>query len=102
MAQFDVHRNAAGAYPPFLVRLNHDLVSDLPTVVVAPLVPLCELDNLPMARLLPVFEIGGEPYALLTVELAGVPKPVLGEMVASLAARRTDIIAALDFLFTGI
>jgi toxin CcdB len=41
-------------------------------------------------------------HALLTIDLAGVPRTSLGEPVGSAADRRHDILAALDFLFTGI
>jgi len=102
MAQFDVARNRAGDYPPYLLVLSHDTLAALPTVVVAPMVPLVELDNRPMARLLPVFAIKGAEHAVLTLELAGVPRTILGETVCSLADRRYDILGALDFLFTGI
>ncbi|HYU15126.1 MAG TPA: CcdB family protein [Candidatus Acidoferrum sp.] len=35
-------------------------------------------------------------------ELAAVPKTALGETVGSLASRRTELIAALDLLLTGV
>ncbi|MFA6922059.1 MAG: CcdB family protein [Gallionella sp.] len=37
-----------------------------------------------------------------TAELAGVSCRSLGDKVASLANKRSEIIAALDLLFTGI
>ncbi len=102
MAQFDIHRNRAGTYPQYLMVLSHEIVETLPTVVVAPLVPLGELGNRPMSRLLPAFEIDGVQHALLSIELAGVSRTVLGDPVMSAADRRYDILGALDFLFTGI
>lgn len=36
-----------------------------------------------------------------TAELAGVPVKILGRKVTSLIDNRNEIIAALDFLFTG-
>jgi toxin CcdB len=36
-----------------------------------------------------------------TAELAGVPISALGEKLGSLREQRNEIIAALDFLFTG-
>ena len=36
-----------------------------------------------------------------TAELAGVTVHILGEKVCSLKEQRNEIIAALDFLFTG-
>jgi toxin CcdB len=50
----------------------------------------------------PVFDIDGEPYAMLTPQLAGVSKKQLGSKVADLAGRRDEIMAALDLLITGI
>jgi len=38
---------------------------------------------------------------MLTTDLAGVLRAALGPKVASLAAKRDDIMAALDFLFFG-
>jgi toxin CcdB len=40
--------------------------------------------------------------ALLTPELAGVSRKLLGERVGNLANERHSIIAALDLLITGI
>jgi len=102
MAQFDVHRNATAAFPPYLVVLSHDIVGSLATVVVAPLVPIGEVDGRPVPKLCPKFTIEGEALALMSTLLAGVPPTVLGVRVASLEQCRGDIIGALDFLFTGI
>jgi toxin CcdB len=52
--------------------------------------------------LTPVVEIAGRSYIVLTPQLAGIAKSELGPPVADLAARRDEIIAALDFLITGI
>lgn len=52
--------------------------------------------------LTPLLEIDGRQYAMLTPQLAGIPKKQMGAKVADLAHRRNDIIAALDLLITGI
>jgi len=39
---------------------------------------------------------------LSTAELAGIPTAMLGKPTDNLKAYREDIIAALDFVFTGI
>ncbi|MFO8004404.1 CcdB family protein [Thioalkalivibrio sp.] len=71
------------------------------TTVVAPLVQQADFGR-PVQVLNPVVEVQGEPLVLSTAELAGVSTAMLGETVASLAGRRTEIIAAIDLLFTGI
>lgn len=50
---------------------------------------------------MPIFEIAGQRYVMLTPQLAGIAKRQLGEPVAELTACRDEIIAALDWLLTG-
>lgn len=105
MAQFDVYRNtnpgSRDAIPYFLL-LQHDVIETRALRVVAPLVPLAHAE-LPINRLNPIFEVEGAKVILSTLEIAGVPPSLLGhEIVASLDAHRDRIIAAVDFLVTGI
>jgi len=52
--------------------------------------------------LMPIFEIEGQRYAMLTPQLAGIPMKILGKEIANLLSYRTEIVAALDLLITGI
>jgi toxin CcdB len=103
MAQLDVFRNANPAtrsFAPYLVDLQHELLSPMKTRVVA---PLLHADRVrPISRLNPTFEIEGNPVVMSTQELAGVPQTAFGERVGSVADRRDEIIGALDLLFMGI
>ena len=105
MAQFDVYRNtnpASKARLPYLLDVQSDLLETLSTRVV---VPLCKPELLKgkMAeRLNPVFEFEGRKLAMLTPELAGVSRKVLGECVGNLSGHRQVIIGALDLVITGI
>lgn len=105
MAQFDVYRNAnpgSRARVPYLLDVQSDLLDPLATRVV---VPLCKPEVLKgklAERLNPVFEVGGRKVAMLTPELAGVSRKMLGERIGNLADERSSIIAALDLLITGI
>jgi toxin CcdB len=56
----------------------------------------------PITRLNPTASLDGTEYVLVFQELAAIPVSSLGEPVSSLASRRTDLIAAVDLLFTGI
>ncbi len=49
----------------------------------------------------PEFTISNTAVFMSTAELAGVPVRAIGEKVGSLRDQRHEIIAALDFLFTG-
>ena len=105
MSQFDVYRNAnpaTRARIPYLLDVQSDLLDPLATRVV---VPLCKPEVLKgklAERLNPVFEVEGRSMAMLTPELAGVSRKMLGERIGNLADERRSIIAALDLLFTGI
>jgi toxin CcdB len=105
MPQFAVYRNpnpaTAGDYP-LLVDVQSDLLADLATRVVIPLCPAALLAGRLVKTLMPVVDVTGDGYALLTPQLAGIPRKQLGEAVGSLAASRGEIIAALDLLLTGI
>lgn len=103
MAQFDVYRNsnpASRAMIPFLLDVQSDMLEPLATRIVIPLVLASEMGK--AAKYLnPPVEIEGVALVMSTAELAGVPSRLLGDKVLSLAHRRDEIIAALDFLFSG-
>jgi toxin CcdB len=104
MRQFDVLQNtdsATAPWAPYLVVLQHDLLQDLATVVVAPMVRE-EAFGRPVTILNPVFTVQDAPVVLSIAELAGVSRTSLGDKVGSLAEHRSDILAALDLLFTGV
>jgi toxin CcdB len=104
MRQFDVVRNPnpdTSSWAPYLVVLQNDLLEELRTTVVAPLLREDHFGR-PAQVLNPVFQIDGERVVLSTAELAGVSVSLLGETLGSLAEERRSIVAALDLLFTGI
>lgn len=104
MRQFDVLANTdarSAAWAPYLVVLQHDLLDELDTVVVAPLV-LSDRAPRPVRGLNPVIEFSGRSLQVSTQELAGVSRRHLGEVVGTLEGRREDLIHALDLLFTGL
>ncbi|MCK6452290.1 MAG: CcdB family protein [Alphaproteobacteria bacterium] len=104
MPQFDVHRNTGAEgrkRAPFVVVMQGDFLSDLQTRIAAPLV-LADRFGTPVTRLNPTFRVADRIVVLSVGELAAIDRRELGEPVGSLATSRDDIIAALDFLFTGI
>jgi hypothetical protein len=44
----------------------------------------------------------GETVVLMTPQMAGIRRTDMGELVGDLAAKRPEILAALDLLFTGV
>ncbi len=104
MAQFDIHHyRRAGSRARFVVDLQSGLLEPMATRVVAPLYPL-PLGQKLLKGLNPEIEVPGDNgvFYLSVPELAAVQRSVLGECVGNLEARRADIVAALDLLFTGI
>jgi len=103
MAQFDVYENQNPETKesiPFLLDLQADLLDDLTTRVVVPLITVAAMGK-PAKYLNPQFKIKRTTVIMSTAELAGVNQQVLGDKVCSLTEHRTEIISALDFLFTG-
>lgn len=102
MAQFDVFRHARSKRYPYLLDLQADLLRDLTSRIVAPLVPLARLRGKPIGRLNPVVAVAGHPHVIVFQELAALPAAELRDAVANLHAQRGEVVAALDLLFTGI
>lgn len=105
MAALDIHTNpeprTRGAMP-YVIELQANLLSDLNTRLVAPLAP-AQLYRGAIARLNPVIDIGGEPHVLITHQMAALPERLLAAPpIANAEAHRYDIVAAVDFLVTGI
>lgn len=104
MAQFDVYRNPnprSAQTVPYLLDVQSDFLSGFSTRVVVPLVPVESIGK-SAQRLHPQFHIDGVHMVMMTELLAAVAKLALGAAVMSLAHNRDDIIAAMDFLITGI
>ncbi len=101
MARFDVCRLPRGAGSILAVDLQNKLAGGLATRVVAPLYPLNAEDK-PILRMNPVVEIEGRRYLLAIQEMSALRVKSLGAKVASLEARRDEIVAAIDFLITSV
>jgi toxin CcdB len=101
--QFDVFKNGKDKSRfPFLLLVQHDLLSQLSVRVVVPLTPQRSFGAQPITRLNPVFEVDGAAQVMLTQMLGAVPTSSLGRKVANLGAKRAEIIGALDVLFAGV
>jgi toxin CcdB len=105
VSQFAVYRNKnrrTQSQFPFLLDVQVNLLAELKTRVVVPLTKAPKLAKRPMDRLTPIVEVDGDEYILLTPQLAGIQSTELGPSVASLAEQRQTVVAAIDFLMTGV
>lgn len=105
MHQFTVYKNKnqnTKTRIPYLLDVQSNLLSDLDTRVVIPLFSSTALKGKTLTTLTPTFEIEAKAYVLMTPQLAGISKKELGSEVTDFSVHRDAIIAALDFLVTGI
>ena len=105
MRQFRVYKNrnaATRAAYPLLLNIQSDLIEESGTRVVIPLVPAARARQAVMSSLMPVIAIKGKPQLLMVPLLAAVELADLGAEDADLADQRSTIMAALDFLVSGI
>lgn len=101
MAQFDIHRLPSAKLPQrLMLDIQNNHFSLLASRLVIPLLPARAIPQ-PINRLNPVFQIGGDDYALTTQEMTAVPKTLLGPIIGSLRVERDAILGALDFLVIG-
>lgn len=103
MAQFDVYLNPNPETKrsiPYLLDVQADLLNNLATRVVVPLISASVMDKA-AKHLNPRFSVKRAKVIMSTAELAGVSVTTLGDKVCSLKGHRNEIIAAIDFLVTG-
>ena len=102
--QFAAHRNAdtrSRKRVPYLLIVQSDLIENASTCVVVPLITL-ERAGTPVSRLMPQLPVGDEMMVMDTLQLAAIPRAVLGAPIADLSQQRSAIMGALDMLISGI
>jgi toxin CcdB len=102
--QFDVCRvfepGRSGSEGRLAVVLQHDMLADLSTRVVAPLIAEDDAGSA-TARMVPIVNVLGTRYAI-AIQLCGtVPVRALGEPIANLEAEQAAIKNTIDRLFLG-
>lgn len=105
MEQFDLYVNTdrdTNKIYPYFVDIQNELLDTLNSRVVIPLTPIRKSDKSYPKNLCPVIEIKNKKFVLLTHQLTSVSISFLQEKETSLAASRDEILAAIDFLVTGI
>lgn len=98
MAKYDVFPNPSG--DGFLLDVQTDLLSDLNTRVVVPLLAKSTAPK-PASRLNPIFEIDGQTIVIVTQFLAAVPTGILKPPVGNLEQEFEKAATAVDMLVQG-
>jgi toxin CcdB len=105
MSQFNAYKNpnpATRAQYPYLLDIQSNLLSELRTTVVIPVTPSKLSAQMSLTRLNPTIVIDGKSFTVMTQEIAGVDRNQLGAQAHDLSSYRSEIIAALDFVLSGI
>lgn len=105
MGQFRAYNNpnpATRAQYPYLLDIQSDLLSELRTTVVIPMTPSKLAAPMSLTRLNPDIVIDGKKFTVMTQEIAGVDRNKLGDQAYDLSSYRSEIIAALNFVLSGI
>ena len=98
MAKYDVFSNSYG--DGFLLDVQSDLLSDLNTRIVVPLLPISNAPK-PAARLNPIFEVNEESVVMVTQFMAAVPTSMLRNAVGKLDGEFERVTSAIDMLMQG-
>jgi len=104
MAQFSLYQNRGDSSDtyPFFVDVQNELLDSLNTRLVIPLISTDSVAKKPPVHLCPILHIDEGDFVLLTHQMTSVPASILSSPVQSLEAFRSEIIAAIDFLITGV
>lgn len=105
MSQYYAYQNPnpdSRAQHPYLLDIQSDLLSELRTTLVIPVTPSKLAAPMSLTRLNPTIIIDGKNFTVMTQEIAGVDRNQLGAQGYDLSSYRSDIIAALDFVLSGI
>ncbi len=101
MAKFDVFELeiASGL---LVLEVQSDLLSELQTTVVIPLVQQRNAKEAHLSTLHPQIEIGGQAYILRTTEVSAINKVQLANPIANVEGQYRDtVMASIDFLISG-
>jgi toxin CcdB len=104
MTQFDVFVSPVAAMRsayPFVVVLQSDFARDARDPIVAPLVPLDSMSKI-AGRLTPIITFEGSEHVVLVPALMGVRSRDLATRRGSIASSRSEVLAAIDYLFFGV
>lgn len=105
MVQFVAYENpnpATREQFPCLLDIQNNLLDDLRTTIVVPLSPSASVAQITISRLNPVLDIDGDRFTAMVQDLAGVDRSQLGRKLCDLTHYRAEIIAAVDFVLSGI
>ena len=98
MPKYDVFPNPSG--DGYLLDVQTDLLNDLNTRVVVPLLPTSSAPK-PATRLNPIFDFEDHPVVMATQFMAAVPTSILKISIGKLDEEFEKVTSAIDMLIHG-
>lgn len=105
MSQFQLYKNANKTTQknyPYLLDIQSNLLSELRTTVVIPLMQIRLARGHAISKLNPEIRVKGDKFIVMAQSLAGIDRRALGALVCDLGQYRSELIAAIDFVLSGI
>ena len=99
MARFDVYLYSKEV--PLVLDVQADLLADLKTRAVIPLLPHAQAKKEALPRLKPVLRIKGKDYVMMTTDIGTIKVYDMGKLVENVESQRQVIVEAVDFLLQG-
>jgi toxin CcdB len=101
MARFDIYKYDSASVP-LVLDVQANLLSDLRTRVVVPLVREAKAKKERLPKLKPVIKVKGRSYVVMTTDIAAVRTKDLGATVGNVEDTYREVITtALDLLYQG-
>jgi hypothetical protein len=98
MARLDIRRLKQVRGITLVVEMQSELLEDIDTVIVAPLVPVSTLP--PIKEVNPLVRVANRELAVRLEQLISMPKDRLGEIAGNLVGEEYQIMRALDRLLS--
>lgn len=98
MARLDVRKLTQARGVSLVLEMQAELLDDIKTVVVIPLIPLKSLP--PIAEVNPVVSVKGQELAVRIEQIVSIPRSRLGVVVDNLTRDEYHIMRALDRLLS--
>jgi toxin CcdB len=104
MAQFDVYVNpivAARRVYPFVVAMQSEIANYGRDQIVAPLAPRASMPKV-AGRLTPTVAVNGSDHVVVVPGLTAIRARDLAQSIGSIGSARSNLLAAIDYLFFGV
>ncbi|WP_343550943.1 CcdB family protein [Pantoea sp.] len=100
--QYVIYRNTnKNSDYPYLVDVQSEIIGDLKSRIVIPLLPVSRLKNKQVKRLNPIIQVEGEEFLVMSHEMASIRTSIIGERIMDARAYRQLIKDSIDFIFDG-